>query len=228
VSTRFPGVTDSRLMSTESRQIQEQPNAAGRRSPVQQMAAVMKENGAEREPVMNTRYAWSGLLLAAVMAGSFACAAAPRERPVKMGPVDTGSGTLTSARTFLNGRWALESFEVRLPDQPPIVLKGAGTLLYDDMGNLTMNIRADEKSSDILRAAGVDIRDGAIITEGHAAIDLQNHTLTYMVDGQAPLIKGPLGTDRPRHWVVEGDVLILTTKDQAGQPTSIGRWRKTQ
>ena len=159
------------------------------------MATVMKERGAERELVMKTRYAWTGLLLAAVMVGSFACAAAPRERPLKTAPIDTGAGTLTSARTFLNGRWALESFEVRLPSKPPIILKGAGTLLYDEMGNLTMNIRADEKSSDILRAGGVDIRDGAIITEGHAAIDLQNHTLTYMVDGQAPRIKGPLGTD---------------------------------
>lgn len=170
----------------------------------------------------------SALLLATVMAGSFACAAAPRQKPIDMGPVDTGPGTLTSARNFLNGRWTLESFEIRLQNQPPILLKGAGFLVYDTSSNLSMNIRADEKSSDILRAAGVDIRDGAIVTEGRTAIDLQNHTLTYVLDGQAPLIKGPLGTDRPRHWVIEGDVLILTTKDQAGQPTSIGRWRKSQ
>jgi hypothetical protein len=173
------------------------------------------------------RYALIGLLLSVATAFP-ACAAAPRQRPVEMGPVDTGAGTLTSARNFLNGRWVLESFEVRLPNQPPVLLKGGGLLVYDDSGNLTMNIRADEKSSDILRAAGVDIRDGAIITEGRTAIDLQHRTLTYILEGQAPLIKGPLGTNRPRHWTVEGDVLILTTKDDAGQPLSVGRWRKSQ
>jgi hypothetical protein len=83
--------------------------------------------------------------------------------------VDTGAGTLTSARKFLEGRWTLESFEVRPPGKAPILLKGQGTL-----------------------------------------------------------VRGPLGTDRPRHWVVEGDVLTLTTKDDAGQPLSIGRWRKSQ
>jgi hypothetical protein len=65
-----------------------------------------------------------------------------------------------------------------------------------------------------------------ISTEGRTAIDLQNRTLTYVLEGQAPLMRGPLGMDRPRHWVVEGDVLTLTTKDDAGQALSVGRWRR--
>ena len=161
-----------------------------------------------------------------VIAG--ACSGAPRQRPVEMGPVASGPGTLSAARTFLQGRWTLESFELRPPGKPPIQLKGSGTLLYDDSGNLKMDIRADEASADLLRAAGVDIRDGMISSDGRTAIDLQNRTLTYVLQGQAPLIRGPLGTDRPRHWVVDGDLLTLTTKDDAGQPLSIGRWRKMQ
>ena len=177
---------------------------------------------------MTTPHGSFRLLMIATLAGSFACSGAKGEKPIELGPVNTGTGTVTSARNFLNGRWALESFEVRLPNQTPLLLKGGGMLTYDDHSNLTMNIRADQQSSDILRAAGVDIRDGAITTQGRTAIDLQNHTLTYIVEGQAPLIRGPLGTDRPRHWVVEGDLLILTTKDAAGEPTSVGRWRRSQ
>ena len=177
---------------------------------------------------MNTRHARAGLLTTTALALSLACSGAPGERPIEMGPVDTGAGTLTSARNFLSGTWILESFEVRLPNQSPVFLKGGGMLVYDDKGNLSMNIRADERSSDLLRAGGVDIRDGAIITEGRKAIDLQHRTLTYIVDGQAPLIRGPLGTHRPRHWVVEGDLLVLTTKDDAGQILSEGRWRKSR
>jgi len=167
------------------------------------------------------------MVVAACLAVS-ACGAAAGERPIQGGPVDTGPGTLSSARGFLQGTWALESFEVRPPGKPPLRLTGAGILKYDDSGNLSMRIEADEKSSDVLRALGIDIRDGAISTEGRTAIDLQNRTLTYVVEGQAPLTRGPLGTDRPRHWVVEGgSVLVLTTRDESGQPLSIGRWRKS-
>ena len=162
------------------------------------------------------------------LAAAAACSGAPRQRPIKAGPVDTGPQTLTAARNFLEGRWVLESFEVRQSGKPPIVLKGAGTLLYDNMGNLRMDIEADQASADLLRQSGVDIRDGRISTDGRAALDLQKHTLTYVLQGQAPLIKGPLGMERPRHWVVEGDTLILTTQDDAGQPLSIGRWKRSQ
>jgi hypothetical protein len=168
------------------------------------------------------------VLLASMLAASTACSASAGQNPIELGPVDTGAGTLTSARSFLEGRWILESFEVHPPGKAPVLLQGSGTLVYDDSSNLTMDIRADEASADVLRAAGVDMRDGVVRTEGRTAIDMQNRTLTYIVDGQAPLVRGPLGTDRPRHWVVEGDVLILTTKDDAGKPLSIGRWRRSQ
>ena len=157
------------------------------------------------------------------------CAAAPRERPVEGGPVDTGPGTLASARKFLEGRWQLETFEIHRPGQPPLVLKGAGTLIYDDMSNLRMEVRADEASADVLRAAGVDIRDGIISTEGRTAIDLQNRTLTYMLEGQAPLVKGgPLAMERPRHWVVDANTLTISTQDDAGRPLSVARWKRMQ
>ena len=111
-----------------------------------------------------------------------------RRRRVK-GPsrwerVEGGAGTLPEARKYLEGRWALESFEVRPPGKAPIMLKGSGVLNYDDFGNLRMEIRADQASSDLLRAAGIDIRDGVISTEGRTVIDLQNRTLTYFLEGQ--------------------------------------------
>ncbi|HSC27735.1 MAG TPA: hypothetical protein VLD67_10705 [Vicinamibacterales bacterium] len=166
-------------------------------------------------------------LVAALALTLAACAGAPRERPVRMGPVDTGPGTLAAARKFLEGRWVLESFEVHPPGKAPITLKGSGTLVYDQFGNLRMEIRADQASSDLLRAAGIDIRDGVISTEGRTAVDMQNRTLTYMVQGQEPLVAGPLATTRPRHWVVEGDLLTLSTKDEAGATLSVGRWRRS-
>jgi hypothetical protein len=167
------------------------------------------------------------LVIAVSIAGA-ACSGAPRQRPVRMGPVDTGGGTLAAARAFLEGRWTLESFEVFPPGGAPITLKGQGTLSYDEFGNLQMDIRADEKSSDLLRAAGIEIRDNVISTSGRTAVDMQNRTLTYIVEGQAGAMSssGPLAANRPRHWVVEADTLTLTTKDEQGNALSIGRWRR--
>jgi hypothetical protein len=53
---------------------------------------------------------------------------------------------------------------------------------------------------------------------------MQNRTLSYVVPGQSGT--GPLALSRPRHWVVEGDLLTLSTKDDAGKPLSVGHWRR--
>jgi hypothetical protein len=163
-----------------------------------------------------------------LLLGASACTGGPRQRPVKGGPVDTGSGTVAEARKYLEGRWTLESFEVFPPGRPAIALKGSGTLTYDQFGNLRMEIRADEKSADVLRAAGVDIRDNVISSDGRAVVDMQNKTLTYILEGQAVGAKaaGPLAPNRPRYWEVEGNRLTLTTRDEAGKPLSVGRWTR--
>jgi hypothetical protein len=120
---------------------------------------------------------------------------------------------------------------VRPPGQAAIQLKGSGVLSYDNFGNLRMEIRADQASSDLLRAAGIDIPDRVISTSGRTAIDLQNHTLTYFLEGQASSMAtggGPLAPNRPRHWEVTDDVLTLTTRDDNGAPLSIGRWTRSK
>ena len=160
-----------------------------------------------------------------------AAAAAYAGEPRQRAQIDKGPGSLTAARKYLEGRWGLESFEVRHPGRPPIMLKGSGVLNSDDFGNLTMEVRADQATSDLLRAAGIEIRDGVISTKGRTAIDLQNRTLTYFIEGQRSGYVtggGPLAPGRPRHWEVTEDVLTLTTKDDAGAPLSIGRWRKVK
>jgi hypothetical protein len=87
-----------------------------------------------------------------------------------------------------------------------------------------MEIRAEQSAADVLRAAGIDTRDGMISSEGRTTVDMQNRTLTYSVPGQSGT--GPLALNRPRYWDVQGDLLTLTTKDESGKPLSVGRWRR--
>ena len=179
---------------------------------------------------MHTQRALGLVALAGMLTTLGACAARDRERPLPTTRVESGTGTVAQARKYLEGRWILESFEVYSAGKPPIALKGTGILNYDDFGNLRMEIRADEASSDLLRAAGIDIRDGVISTEGRTAIDLQNRTLTYSLEGQPSSMAtggGPLATNRPRHWEVTADVLTLTTRDDSGAPLSIARWKRS-
>jgi hypothetical protein len=139
--------------------------------------------------------------------------------------------TLPEARKFLEGRWVLESYEVRPPGKAPIILKGTGVLTFDDFANLHMEVHADEPSADLLRAAGINMRDGVISSDGRVAIDLQNRTLTYFLEGQPSSTLtggGPLAMNRPRHWEVTGDTLTLSTKDENGAPLSIGRWKRSK
>jgi hypothetical protein len=105
-----------------------------------------------------------------------------------------------------------------------------GTLVYDEFGNLKMDIRTDEKTASALTKAGIDIRNGVLSSDGRTVVDLQNRTLTYIIQGQpAPgVAAGPLAANRPRHWEVVGDVLTLTTKDAKGEALSVGRWKKEQ
>ncbi len=93
-----------------------------------------------------------------------ACAASRASARFRRDRSTTGAGTLTAARKFLEGRWILESAVITPPGGKPITLKGTGVLNYDDFGNLEMNIKADEASSDLLRAAGILIPDGVIAT----------------------------------------------------------------
>ena len=169
-----------------------------------------------------------GACVGLMVAGLAGCAAKPRERPREGGPVDTGAGTLTAARKYLEGRWSLESFQVFPAGKPPVTIKGEGTVVYDDFGNLSMDVRADAASVEALRAAGIAVTNNGFSTSGRAVVDMTKRTLTYVLskDGSIANQTGPLDLNLPRHWVVEADKLTLTTKDAAGAPLFVSVWNR--
>jgi hypothetical protein len=141
--------------------------------------------------------------------------------------------TQDDARSYLQGRWSLASFEVHPPGQTAILAKGTGQLTYDAQGNLKMQITAEPASVPLLEKAGIVLQKdakgfGVILTEGRAIVDLAARTLTYEVKG-APAngTPGPLSLARPRHYQVQGtNLLTLTTRDENGRPLAIATWRK--
>jgi hypothetical protein len=59
-------------------------------------------------------------------------------------------------------------------------------------------------------------------------VDMPKRTLTYMTseDGSVAAPGSPLDLRRPRHWEVTQDTLTLTTKDDAGNPLMVSKWRR--
>jgi hypothetical protein len=174
----------------------------------------------------------SGLRMAAILAAlaTTACAAKPIEKPMGLGPVETGGGSLTAARQYLEGRWSLVSYQIFPAGQPPIQLSGNGTLSYDEFGNMDIQIRVEPATADTLERAGITSDQGVISTKGRTAVDMQARTLTYVLTGQPTFVapSGPLALNLPRHWAVDGGMLTLTTKGADGRILSEGRWQKLQ
>jgi hypothetical protein len=135
---------------------------------------------------------------------------------------------LVAARWQLEGRWDLISYEIFPPGKGKIELKGKGTMIYDDFGNLEMNIRVDDRTARALDEVGIPTTKGELMTKGRTVIDVKNSSLVFVLEGQpafgAP--SGPLALNKRRYWQLEGDVLTLTTRDDAGKPQSIGKWQK--
>ena len=166
--------------------------------------------------------------IAAALAVFMASAAVAAEQ---RGPVDKGPGTLAAARKYLEGRWDLQTFDIMPPGQATIHLSkqtGKGTLIYDDFGNLEMDIKVDAPTAKLLAAAGIQTRNGSLYSKGKTAVDMQGHTLRFILEGQPPTgaPSGPIALNKLRHWQVDGNVLTLTTKDDAGKELSVGKWQK--
>ena len=176
-----------------------------------------------------TRIVLASVVLAAGIGLAPACAAKPIQKPLEGGAVDTGPGTLAAARRYLEGTWSLESFEVYPASGAPIVLKGTGRLTYDGYGNMRVEVQTDPGTGALLRKAGVENLDGRISSDGRTIVDMQARTLAYVVEGQPTgktEVLGPLALRRLRYWQEDGSLLTLTTKDDAGKPLSISKWRK--
>ena len=174
---------------------------------------------------MRSNTVWKTAALVALLGAAIACAGAPRQRPVKMGPVATGPARSQTRASFCRAAGP-SSRSKCVPRGRRRLPAGTGVLTYDDFGNLRMEIRTDTATSDQLRAAGIAIQDGVLSTDGRTVIDPANRTLTYFLEGQSSSLVtggGPLAPNRPRHWEVTADTLTLTTRDDNGaRPRSAG------
>jgi hypothetical protein len=164
-----------------------------------------------------------GVLGAALVAG---CAAAPRQRPVKMGDVDTGANSLEAARRQLEGTWDLTSLKTySSPGTAPTKAEGITAVLsYDAYGNL--RIMGNPGSAGTLPGGA----SGLLTYSGRAVIDPVKKELRLLdieggTDPNVTLDK-ELAVGRVRRYTIENGVLTISVLDAAGQPSATTTWKK--
>src|SRR5881628_1678736 len=108
------------------------------------------------------------VLAALACAGASACQPAPSTRPVKLGPVDTGSESVEAVRRQLQGTWELVSLDVYPANGQKVAAQASGHLQYDEHGNLSMSGTV---------TGGAQVEPSVLNLTGRATIDPTTHTL---------------------------------------------------
>jgi hypothetical protein len=149
------------------------------------------------------------------------CPAAPRVRPVEMGPVDTGNGSVESVRRQLKGTWQLVSLDVYTADGQKHTAQATGTLTYDEYGNLA--IRGKITGGEKIEKANLNLT-------GRVTIDPDKKMLRVGgVQAATPddrRLDPKLDPNKVRYYEFEGELLKTTTKNDAGATTATITWKK--
>jgi hypothetical protein len=161
-----------------------------------------------------------GAVMTALLAG---CQGGPSQRPVKMGPVDTGLGSVEAVRRQLKGTWELVSLDVFSPSGEKSAAQASGRLTYDEFGNLKM-------TGTVTGSATMD--PSALNLSGRVAIDPDAHTLRITsvtaTSTDDKRVDPKLDAAHVRYYSFTNDLLTTTIKNAAGAVTASATWKRAQ
>jgi hypothetical protein len=158
---------------------------------------------------------------AGIAAVAAACAGAPSQRPVKLGPVDAGTGSVEATRRALAGNWSLATLEMIGPDGNPTPVKARGTLTYDAFGGLIINGVIEDAS-----------RTNALVLNysGRIVIDPVKHEF-YPQEFESdkpidPARMAAVSLDKVRRYELTADRFVVTYLDASGKATAVAAWTR--
>jgi hypothetical protein len=149
------------------------------------------------------------------------CAAKPRERPLNIGPVDTGPGSLEATRRALQGTWTLVSLDVLDASGARQPVKATGRLTYDAYGNMT--ISGTIENDPVKTPALLEFKGRIVIDTARKQFYAADLVAGQPVDA-AQL--APVSADKARRYELTSDSLTVTYMDAAGRPTATASWRR--
>lgn len=171
------------------------------------------------------RNRWSSLIAGAgtvaLMCAAAGCAATPRQRPIEMGPVDVGPGSLEATRRALEGTWTLANLEVVDKAGARRPIKAGGQLTYDAFGN--MHIRAVVEDKALFETLVLDYDGRIVIDPNNKEFRPAGLTSDRPVD---PSQIVPVSPDKVRRYELTADTFVVTYVDASSAPTAVATWRR--
>jgi hypothetical protein len=187
---------------------------------------------------MNSRGRALALVVAIGIGVGGACAQGqPRQRPLETTPVATGSGTIASERSQLQGRWTLMSLSVTTEKGEKADIEATGVMTFDAFGNLNIEYRLTEASRKTLEGLGIKTPGLVLSTSGSVAIDPRARQIRYVAEGAqekaafdadlAARRANPFTADRVRYYQLMPDgLLLLATHHDDGKDAAVARWKR--
>jgi hypothetical protein len=150
--------------------------------------------------------------------------AAPLSNPIPIGSEEARSGALESARGRLKGTWELAALELApSADAARVPVQAAGTLTYDEFGNLTMDVHTTDPRAPVA-AREVD----RLSFKGRVVLDVDKSEMMLMnLTGNANPDE-VLAPERRRRYEFNGEQLTLSSFDNRGRVLSVSTWRRLQ
>ena len=149
------------------------------------------------------------------------CESAPRVRPVKGGPVETGPESIESVRRQLQGTWDLTSLELVSPTGEKTAAQATGRLTYDEFGNLAMQGTV---------TGGANLDPSALNLTGRVTIDPGTHTLRFgsitAPNNDAKRVDPQLDAAHVRYYEFVDGLLKTTVKTADGRTTATATWKR--
>lgn len=157
-----------------------------------------------------------------VLAGCLGgCAGRDRVRPVRMGGVESGPGSLQDVRRQLEGKWALTSLQLADTAGTLVSVPASGHLTYDAYGNFVLDIEAEPAALQPLgdKPVVLDLKGRAVIDAAGGLLQVQD---VVPADGTTV----PPGLERVRQFEFRGDTLTLTVRNASGRRTGVTTWKR--
>jgi len=150
-----------------------------------------------------------------------ACAAAPLEKPIEGGAVNTAAGSLEAERRALEGTWSLVSLETVDQRGARRKVTASGQLSYDGFGN--MNIRGVIEDPALVSTVVLDFN-------GRIVIDPVKHEFRpAALETDRPVDPdsiAPISPDKLRRYQLMGNSFVVTYLNASAAPTAIATWRR--
>lgn len=168
-------------------------------------------------------------LLAACVGGltilTLACAGAPRQRPVPLGEVDTGPGSVEYVRRQLQGEWELLSLTTFDAGGSETERAATGRLTFDEFGNLEIAGQLNEPPPGTTATSGPFLR-----YSGRVVIDTARQALILQdIEGNIPPSEGlppELAVSPVRYYTFDGNLLRTSVRDPEDRTTAELTWRR--